>query len=206
MLLSVPPGSASAFISQAFRWMAIVLATEGSLPELTVHSLMGARRTFASSTRLARERFRLPNCVGALDGWVTGFDRHMGEVNEYWNYKEKRTALNHLILWDGARRPRVLWADVGNAGRMNDPQVMMKSQLGQAIHFGCGPLAEVFKELSQDRYSLDVVYVDSQGRNRARKVSPYVVGDAAFRLDDALMTPFRWDHVAFTHSFIDCLQ
>ena len=68
---------------------------------------------------------------------------------------------------------------------------MIKSDLGQAIHCGSGPLGDIFQDLRLEEYSIPVSYVDAQGRTRTRKVSPFIVGDAAFRLDDALMTPFR---------------
>ena len=79
---------------------------------------------------------------------------------------------------------------------------MAKSDLGQAVHAGIGPLAAVFDELGADRHAITVTFVDKGGRRRERCVSPFIVGDAAFRLDESLMTPFRCIH----HGRIPCCQ
>ena len=117
-LVGVPVGSVSAFFHDGLSLIADVLLADGHFATtLTLEDIKRARRTFPRSALQGRESYRIPNTIGALDGWVTGFEKHGGEREEYFNYKIKSTGLNHIILWDGALRPRCLWAAVGYPGR-----------------------------------------------------------------------------------------
>ena len=190
-LVGIPAGSVSAFVRESWRWLAIALHEARALPPLSMSVLLHARRTFGATPSIASQAYRLPNCVGALDGWVTPFVCHGGERHEYWNYKHSVTSLNHLILWDGSPRPRVLYASLGFPGRRNDPGFMLDSELGRAIYMQEGPLVELVQALGAAEHQQVLEFTDQAGRLRRRNISPYIVTDAAFRLNEHVLTPFR---------------
>ena len=180
MLVGIPAGSVSLFAKEGLSLIAQALRECNALPTLTLPALLQARHTFASTPAIAGQKYRLGNCIGALDGWVTCFVGHGGDRSQFWNYKHSQIALNNLLLFDGAPRPRVLWASLGFPGRWNDPGCMLDCDLGRAIYQGDGPLADVIAALSDHAHSQRMEFVDAAGRLRRRDIAHIVYGKTQY--------------------------
>ena len=118
-LVGVPAGSVSLFVKQGLTVLAAALQEAQALPPLSLQILLQARHTFGSTPAITSHRYRLPNCVGALDSWVTPIVCHGGDLElQAQDYGPEPSdpmgwcptppgAVGFLRLWGAQERPRV---------------------------------------------------------------------------------------------------
>lgn len=113
----------------------------------------------------------LPWCIGAIDGTHIGqrkLDATRCPVGRdlYWGWKSK---VSQLLVWIVDARGRALYITAGHPGSCSDAGVWGRDKLNKLCEDGL--LSTPVKQL----------VIDAGGANPSMIISPYLVGDGAFR-------------------------